>query len=70
MLLLSSADSFQNYLFQKIISGTISVSNYFDPDQDRRTVGPDWVRTVFKGYQQTTNVAASKGRVYVKGMPR
>ena len=65
MLLLSSADFFQNYLFQKFISGTISVSNYFDPDQDRR-----WVRTVFKGYQQTTKVAASKGRVYVKGMPR
>ena len=50
------------------------MSKDFDPDQDRRrsveNVGPDWVQTVFKDYQQTTKVAASNGRVNVKGMPR
>ena len=49
------------------------MSNDFNPDQDQRSVenvGPDWVKTVFKGYQQTTKAAASKGRVNVKGMPR
>ena len=36
MLLLSSADSFQNELFQKILSGrnTVRVSNRLDPNQD------------------------------------
>ena len=37
MLLLSSADSFQNELFQKILSGASSL----DPDQDLCSVGPD-----------------------------
>ena len=37
MLLLSSADFFQNELFQK----NISVSSGLDPDQDLRSVGPD-----------------------------
>ena len=43
MLLLSSADFFQNSLFQKIISGTlaIGVSNNLDPDQDLQNVGSD-----------------------------
>ena len=41
MFFLSSADFFQNQLFEKIISGTPSVSNNLDPDQARRSVGPD-----------------------------
>ena len=39
MFLLSSADFFQNYLFQVILSGTLSVSNGLDP-KDQRSVGP------------------------------
>ena len=38
MLLLSSADFFQNFVFQKILSGTLSE---FDPDQDRHSVSSD-----------------------------
>ena len=41
VLLLSSADFFQNQLFQKILSGTLCESNCLDPDQDRHFVGPD-----------------------------
>ena len=42
MLLLSSADIFQNKLFQKKLSrDTLRVSNSLNPDQDRQTVGPD-----------------------------
>ena len=41
MLLLLSADFFQNLLFEKILSGTLSVSNSLDPDQDRGPVDPD-----------------------------
>ena len=32
---------FQNQVFGKIISGTLSVSNSLDPDQVRHYVGPD-----------------------------
>ena len=41
MLLLSSADFFQNRLKKK--SGMLScrVSNSLDPDQDQQVVGPD-----------------------------
>ena len=38
MIFLSS-DFFQNYLFQKIRSGTLSVSNSLDPDQGCCSVG-------------------------------
>ena len=44
MQALSSADLFsplQNQLFQKILSGTLSVSNGFDPYQDQGSVIPD-----------------------------
>ena len=43
MLLLSSADFFQNELFQKILSGsnTVRVSSGLDPDQDGCSVCPD-----------------------------
>ena len=37
----SSADFFQNKLFWKILLGTPSVSNSFDPDQTQCFVGPD-----------------------------
>ena len=41
MLLLSSADFFQNLLFHRILSGTTRVSDGLGPDQDRCSVGPD-----------------------------
>ena len=41
MLLMSSADVFQNDIFQKILSGTLSKSNGLDPDQERHFVRPD-----------------------------
>ena len=41
MLMLSSVDFFQNYLYQKILSGTLSVSIGLDPDQGRHSVSPD-----------------------------
>ena len=42
MFLLSSADIFQNQLFQKMsFRNTIRVSDSLDPDQTRRFVGPD-----------------------------
>ena len=40
MLLLYN-DIFLNLLFQKILSGTLSLSNGLDPDQGRQNVGPD-----------------------------
>ena len=56
MLLLASADFFQNELFQKILSGTLSEcqTNSLDLDQDQCSVGPDL------GYDQTTKVGTSK----------
>ena len=36
-----SADIFQNQHFQKVLSGILSVSNSLEPDQARRSVGPD-----------------------------
>ena len=33
--------TFQNYFFQIILSGILSVSNGLDPDQDQHFVGPD-----------------------------
>ena len=39
------------------------MSNGFDPDQDRHSVGPDLGPNVCKGYQQTTKIAASTERV-------
>ena len=54
MLLLSSADFFQNELFRKILSGTLSESVLI------------WVQTVCKGYQQMTKGAASKDLKRVK----
>ena len=38
---LSSADYFQNHLLKRSFSNTVRVSNCLDPDQDRRSVGPD-----------------------------
>ena len=40
MLLLSSADIFQNKILNFFMN-TIRVSKGFDPDQDRHSVGPD-----------------------------
>ena len=41
MLLMSSADIFKINFFKKSFRNTIRVSNGLDPDQDRRSVGPD-----------------------------
>ena len=65
MLLLLSADFFLNQIFQKILSGALSKS--LDLDWDRHFVSPDQVQSVCKGYQQRTNVAASKYRVKTIG---
>ena len=55
MLLLSSADVFQNKLLQKIsFRNTIGVSNSFDPDQ---------VQAVCKDHQQMTKFATCWQRV-------
>ena len=43
------------------------MSNSLDSDQDRQNVGPDLGRTVCKGYQQTTEVAAYRERVEILG---
>ena len=49
MLLLSSGNFFKINFFQKILSGTLSMSKGFDPYQDLICVP-----TLCKGYQQTT----------------
>ena len=58
---LSSANFFQNYFFQKILSGTLSEwqTVWIQIRTDILSV-LIWVQTVCKGYQQTTLVAASK----------
>ena len=54
---MSSADFFQNYLFQKIISGIPSrVSSSMDPDQVLHFDGPDLGPNCLQGYQQMTLV--------------
>ena len=50
------------------------MSSSMDPDQDRCSVGPDLGLTICKGYQQMTNVAASKEgvkerRLYKNSLP-
>ena len=61
---LSSADFFENELFQKNLSGTLSECQtvWIQIRTDTLSV-LIWVQTVCKGYQQTTNVAASEERV-------
>ena len=55
MILLASADIFQNQLFSKILSGIPSVKQFGSrPDI---LSGLIWVQTVCKGYQQTTLVS-------------
>ena len=57
------------WLFSKLafsknsFRNTSRVSNSLDPDQDGHSVGPDLVQTVCKGFQQMTEVVASKERV-------
>ena len=61
---LSSADLFQNQLFQKILSGTLSecqaVWNQIRTDILSLLI---WFQTICKGYHQTTKEVASKERV-------
>ena len=68
MLLMSSADFFQNEPFRKILSGTLSECEtvWIQIRTDILSVLM-WVQTVCKGYQQTTKVAASKERVKAPG---
>ena len=55
MLLSSSADFFQNKLFQKILSRTLSeCQNVLDFEQDRHSVCPDLCSNCLQSYQQTT----------------
>ena len=69
ILLLSSADFFQNYISEGFSKNSfrntiMRVSNSLDPDQDpHNQLVLIWVQTVCKGYQQKTKVAASKERV-------
>ena len=55
--LLSSADFFlkMNY-FKKSYRNTIRVSICLDPDEDRRSVGPDHGKTVCKTISRLTGV--------------
>ena len=57
MLLLLFADFFQN---KKNLSGISSVSNGLDPDQDRRSVGPDLGSIGLRRLSATTKATASK----------
>ena len=66
MLLLSSADllfTFKLGYSKKYFWNNIRMSNGLEPDQNCHSVGPDWVQTACKAYQETTKVAASKERV-------
>ena len=64
MLLLPSADFFQNLLFQKILSGTLSECQMvWIQIRTYMLLVLILVKTVCKGYQQTTKVAASQERV-------
>ena len=68
MPLLSSADIFTITFFsKKTLRNTIRVSHDMDPDRDRRSADVlsvlIEVQTVWKGYQQTTKIAASKGKL-------
>ena len=76
MLLVSSADFFRNYLylkkvakiefFKKILSGTQSQCQtvWLQIRTDILSV-LIWVQTVYKGYQQTSNVTAGMERAEV-----
>ena len=57
MLLLTSADFFQNIFFQKILSGTLSECQtvWIQIRTDILSV-LIWVQAVCKGYQKTTKV--------------
>ena len=58
MLLLSSADFFKN-IKKKYSRNTIRVSNGLDPDQDRRSGGPDLGPICLEGLR--AGVASKKG---------
>ena len=66
MLMLSSADFFQNLLFQKKISGSLSECQMVWIQIRTNILAVlIWVQTVCEGNQQTTKVAASKKRVNI-----
>ena len=59
MFLLSSADFFQNLLFQKILSGTLwEYQTIWIQIRADILLVLIWVKTVCKGYQQMTKIAA------------
>ena len=59
-LFLSSTDFFQNQLFEKKkFRNTIRVLNSLDPDQARRSVGPDLGPNCLHSYHQTALVDRS-----------
>ena len=64
MLLLSSANFFQNYHFQKnYFRNATGVSNGLDPDHDQCSVSTDLGPNCLQRLLQTKKVAASKERV-------
>ena len=63
-----SADFFQNKLFQKnSFRSTIRVSNGLGADRAIFLSAMIWMQTVYKAYQQTTKVAASKTHLNMGG---
>ena len=64
MLLLLSADFYQDCLFQKFPSGILSEYQTFWTQIMTDVLSVlIWVQTVCKGYQKTTNVVVSKEKV-------
>ena len=51
------------YFFSKFTFSLKKKKICLEPDEDRRSFGPDMGPNLCKGYQQTTKVAASKERV-------
>ena len=64
MLLLSSADFFSKVTISKnSFRNTIRVSNSLDPDQDRRSVGPDLGPNCVERSSADDKIAASRQEI-------
>ena len=57
MLLKLSADFFQNQLFQKILSGKLSLSKGLDPDQEQLLSVLIGVQFFYKGFSRQVTVS-------------
>ena len=69
MLLLSSANFFQNIFFQKILSGTLTECHKVWTEIWTDVSVPVRVQTVCNHYQQTTKVSTSKERLLTHKVP-